>query len=130
MTGLRRLLTASATIAALSGSSLASSTAHADDHHRGRDRVQRVLLLSVEGLHAADLEICVAKGTCPNLAGLTEHASTYTNASTTKPSDSFPGLLAQVTGGTSKTTGVFYDDSYDRTLFELGSNCTVGPGTE
>jgi hypothetical protein len=130
MTGLRHLLTASATIAVLSGSSLASSTAHADDHHRDRDRVQRVLLLSVDGLHAVDLEICVAKGTCPNLAGLTEHGSTYTNASTTKPSDSFPGLLAQVTGGTSKTTGVFYDDSYDRTLFVPGSNCTVGPGTE
>jgi hypothetical protein len=51
------LLTASATIAVLSGSSLASSTAHADDHHRDRDRVHSVLLLSFDGLHAADLEI-------------------------------------------------------------------------
>lgn len=44
--------------------------------------------------------------------------------------DSFPGLLAQITGGTSKSTGIFYDDSYDRTLFASGTNCTVGPGTE
>jgi hypothetical protein len=29
-----------------------------------------------------------------------------------------------VTGGTPKTTGLYYDDSYDRTLFPPGSNCT------
>jgi len=86
-----------------------ASISFADDGHRG---VQHVLLLSIDGFHAVDLEICVAKGTCPNLAKLTKHGITYTNASTTKPSDSFPGLLAQVTGGTSKSTGVFYDDSY------------------
>src|SRR5207245_7340963 len=99
----------------------------ADDGHRG---VQHVFLLSIDGFHAVDLEICVAKGTCPNLSKLTEHGIIYTNASTTKPSDSFPGLLAQVTGGTSKSTGVFYDDSYDRTLFAPGSSCKTGPGTE
>jgi Type I phosphodiesterase / nucleotide pyrophosphatase len=53
---------------------------------------------------------------------------------TTKPSDSFPGLLAQLTGGTSKSTGVFYDDSYDRTLFAPAGNpaapCAKGPGGE
>ena len=69
--------------------------------------VQHVLLLSVDGLHAVDLEFCVTKGNCPNLKKLTEHGLNYTNASTTKPSDSFPGLLAQLTGGTSKSTSVF-----------------------
>ena len=93
-------------------------------------RTRHVLLISIDGFHAVDLEVCVAKGTCPHLAGLTRTGVTYTNASTTKPSDSFPGLLAQLTGGTPKSTGVFYDDSYDRTLFAPGSNCTVGPGTE
>jgi hypothetical protein len=92
--------------------------------------VQQVLLISIDGFHAVDLEICVAAMTCPNLASLTRTGVTYTNASTTKPSDSFPGLLAQITGGTPKSTGIFYDDSYDRTLFAPGSNCTVGPGTE
>jgi len=86
------------------------STGYADE--RGQGSVEHVLLLSVDGLHAVDLEVCAAAGTCPNLAKLTRHGITYTNASTTKPSDSFPGLLAQVTGGTSKSTGVFYDDSY------------------
>ena len=68
---------------------------------------KRVLLLSVDGLHAVDLSNCVVARTCPHLAQLTETGITYTNAVTTKPSDSFPGMLAQVTGATSKSTGVF-----------------------
>ena len=85
------------------------------------------MLLSVDGLHAVDLENCTMTGLCPNLSKLTGHGITYANALTTEPSESFPGLLAQVTGGTSKSTGVFYDDSYDRTLFAPGSNCTARP---
>lgn len=94
------------------------------------DRIEHVLLLSIDGFHAVDLANCTASGLCPNLERLTDHGTTYTNASTTKPSDSFPGLLAQLTGGTSKSTGVFYDDSYDRTFFAPGSNCLGTPGTE
>src|SRR5262249_32222679 len=45
-------------------------------------------------------------------------------------SDSFPGLLAMVTGGTPKTTGVFYDDSYSRALWAPGNACIGAPGTE
>jgi len=102
--------------------------AKADDHG-----INHVLLLSVDGLHAVDLANCMAADTCQHLAQLTEHGITYSNAATTKPSDSFPGMLAQVTGATSKSTGVFYDDSYDRTLFAPsggGTGCTAGPGTE
>ena len=98
-------------------------------HHHGND-IQHVLLISIDGFHAVDLSNCVASESCPNLQRLTSHGTTYTHASTTKPSDSFPGLLAQLTGGTSLTTGVFYDDSYDRTYFPPGSNCTGTPGTE
>src|ERR1700736_6552300 len=126
---LSKLLATTAIATALVAATPASISS-ADDGHRD---VQHVLLLSIDGFHAVDLEICVAKGTCPNLSKLAEHGITYTNASTTKPSDSFPGLLAQVTGGTSKSTGVFYDDSYDRTLFAPsggGTGCTTGPGTE
>ena len=122
---LTKLLTTTAIASALLGTMPA--TGSADEGGRG---VQHVLLVSIDGFHAVDLEVCVATGACPNLAKLTHHGINYTNASTTKPSDSFPGLLAQVTGGTSKSTGVFYDDSYDRTLFAPGSNCQMGPGTE
>src|SRR3974390_1741002 len=97
-------------------------------------RVDHVLLVSVDGLHAVDLENCIATKLCPSLANLTNHAVVYPNASATKPSDSFPGLLAQVTGGTPKTPRVFYDDSYDRTLFAPAGNppqpCKSGPGAE
>jgi hypothetical protein len=117
-------------IAALGFASLIAASPSRADEHRDFDKIQHVLLISIDGFHAVDLANCTAAGTCPNLERLTDHGSTYNNASTTKPSDSFPGLLAQLTGGTAKTTGVFYDDSYDRTFFAPGSNCTGTPGTE
>ena len=101
-----------------------------DSHDNGRGQIRHVLLVSVDGLHAVDLANCEKAGTCPELAKLAQHGITYANASTTMPSDSFPGLMAMLTGGTSKSTGVYYDDAYDRTLFAPGSNCTDGPGTE
>jgi hypothetical protein len=110
----------------------AASRADSDGHH-----IRHVLLLSIDGLHQHDLARCMQSGTCPTLAKLAGRGVTYTNARTTTPSDSFPGLLAQLTGGTSKTTGVFYDDSYDRTLFSPDgqfpaspAGCSGNPGTE
>jgi hypothetical protein len=38
-------------------------------------------------------------------------------------------MIAQVTGGTPKTTGVYYDDSYDRTLFSPDGVFPTGPGS-
>jgi hypothetical protein len=80
------------------------------------DQVARVLLISIDGMHAIDFENCVANGTCPHLAELKEHGVNYTRTSTSKPSDSFPGLMALVTGGTPKTVGAYYDVAYDRVL--------------
>ncbi len=37
-------------------------------------RVDHVLLISVDGLHAVDLENCIATNLCPRLAKLTNHA--------------------------------------------------------
>jgi len=88
-----------------------------------------VLLLSVDGLHAIDLANCIAAETCPNLAELEDSGVLYSNASTSKPSDSFPGLMAQVTGGSPISTGVWYDAGYDRTYFPVGTKkCTGPPG--
>ena len=92
--------------------------------------VNRVLLISIDGMHAIDLADCVQANTCPTLAQLSSTGVTYTNASTTIPSDSYPGLTAQVTGGLPPTTGIWYDDHWDRTLFPAGSNCQGTPGTE
>ena len=76
---LSKLLTTTAIAAALVAA-MPASIGSADEGH---SQVQHVLLLSIDGFHAVDLEICVAKGTCPNLSKLTEHGVTYTNASTT-----------------------------------------------
>src|SRR5437867_387093 len=60
--------------------------------------IKHVLLLSIDGMHASDLEWYVANHAESTLARLTATGRTYTNASATKPSDSFPGMLAMVTG--------------------------------
>ena len=52
----------------------------------------------------------------PDLAALGKTGVNYTRTTTSRPSDSFPGLMALVTGGTPKTVGAFYDVAYDRVL--------------
>jgi hypothetical protein len=84
---------------------------------------QHVLLISIDGFHALDLAECIHSETCPTLAELARHGVTYTNASTSRPSDSFPGFTAQITGGLPPTTGIWYDVTYDRDLYPPGSNC-------
>ena len=90
---------------------------------------KHVLLLSVDGMHETDLANFIAANPDSALAGLAAHGVHYAKASSAKPSDSFPGLLAIVTGGSPRSTGVYYDDSYDRTLSPPGSKCAT-KGTE
>src|SRR5215470_5268660 len=85
-------------------------------HINNRNGIRRVLLISIDGMHALDYENCVNAHTCPTLAGLGLTGVNYTRTSTSKPSDSAPGLMALVTGGTPRSTGVFYDVAYDRVL--------------
>jgi len=84
--------------------------------------IKRVLLISIDGMHAVDFTNC-AKGIstvnsgdpyCPALAALGQTGVNYVAASTSKPSDSFPGLTAIVTGGSPALTGVYYDVAYSR----------------
>jgi hypothetical protein len=94
--------------------------------------ISRVLLISIDGMHAVDYDNCVAAGTCPNLASLGQAGVSYKHTSTSKPSDSFPGLTALVTGGTPTSTGIYYDVAYDRTLSPpaetTGNGLTGAPG--
>jgi Type I phosphodiesterase / nucleotide pyrophosphatase len=97
--------------------------AHADGggDYRGNG-IKHVLLISIDGMHALDFINCSqgisgANGGapyCPNLAALAETGVNYLETSTSKPSDSFPGLIALVTGGSPRTVGAFYDVAYDR----------------
>src|SRR5579863_9727966 len=86
-------------------------TSHAADIKK-----DHVLLISIDGMHAVDYQNCVAANTCPNLASLGRTGVNYTRTSTSRPSDSFPGLMALVTGGTPKSVGAFYDVAWDRVL--------------
>jgi len=88
--------------------------------------IQHVLLISVDGFHAADLQNYIAMSPTSALAQLATAGVIYPNASTSRPSDSFPGLLSMVTGGTPKSTGVYYDDAYDRSYLAPGTtNCVT-----
>jgi hypothetical protein len=118
------------TLAALAAFSCSAQAADDLDKGRHPQRVAHVLLISVDGMHEVDLENYVKAHPQSTFAKLTAHGVHYTQASTSKPSDSFPGMLALATGGTPITHGVFYDDSYDATLFPPGSNCTGPAGTE
>ena len=107
----------------------------------GARNIRHVLLLSIDGMHAVDLYNCShgiegANGGapyCPNLARLTGEAINYVNVSSSKPSDSFPGLAALVTGGSPKSTGLYYDVAFDRSLdaptITTGTGLAGGPCT-
>jgi hypothetical protein len=83
--------------------------------------VDHVLLISVDGLHAADLDWYVGSHPGSTLARLARQGRSYASARTPYPSDSVPGLLAQLTGGLPAQTGVYYDDSYSRALLPAGT---------
>ena len=85
-----------------------------------------MLLLSVDGLHQADLAGYAADHPSSGLAHLVHRGKSFTHALTSVPSDSFPGMVAQVTGGNPSTTGVYYDDSYNHDLLPAGSTSSAG----
>ncbi len=103
---------------------VASALAQDRDNDWDRSQIRHVLLISVDGMHAVDFRNCsqgiagVNSGApyCPNLAALGTTGVNYVAASTSKPSDSFPGLMTLMTGATPRTMGIYYDVSYDRSL--------------
>ena len=88
--------------------------------------VKHVLLISVDGLHQSDVTQCIANHLCPTIAMLSAAGANYTNASTSEPSDSSPGVMAFFTGATPKLNGVYYDDSYDRTFYAPAAQTSSG----
>ncbi len=103
-------------------------------------KITHVLLLSIDGMHAVDFINCAngisgannGQPYCPNLAALKTTGVNYLYASTSRPSDSFPGLMAIVTGGSPRTVGAFYDVAYDRSLdppaMTTGNGVAGNPG--
>jgi hypothetical protein len=102
------------------------NAASSGDRHHG---FRHVLLISVDGLHALDVANYVTNNPNSALAELSGHGITYTSARTPANSDSFPGLLALLTGGSTISHGLLYDVSYDRTIFDpTNTTCSGGGG--
>ena len=125
-------------------SALVCAGAVAQNHQDGnwdRGDIKHVLLISIDGMHAVDFKNCAegiagangGKPYCPNLAALGTTGVNYVAASTSKPSDSFPGLMTIVSGATPRTLGVYYDVAYDRSLdgpqVQTGNGNGPGPCT-
>jgi hypothetical protein len=88
-------------------------------------KVEHVLLLSLDGFHDGDLTSYVAAHPTSALAEVLARGRRYSNASAQTPSDSFPGTLAMTTGGSPRSTGVYYDVSWDNDLSPAGSDCST-----
>src|SRR5215470_14912142 len=110
-------------------------------NHKHHGHIKRVLLISVDGMHAVDFKNCAngiaganhGQPYCPAIAALGATGVNYVAASTSKPSDSFPGLTAIITGGSPALTGVYYDVAYSRNLdgpaVQTGNGNGPGPCT-
>ncbi len=101
-------------------------------HDQGRGHhphaIKHVLLISVDGLHQSDLDWYVAHHPRSELAKVSSAGAEYTSAHTPAPSDSDPGMTAQMTGGNPRTTGVYYDVEYNHALLPAGTNsCHAQP---
>ncbi|CAG8674547.1 8162_t:CDS:2, partial [Scutellospora calospora] len=79
--------------------------------NKRRKSCRHVLLISIDGLHQKDVDVFTSANPKSTLAKILKHSVYFKNAKDALPTDSFPGLLAQLTGGHPKTTGVWYDNS-------------------
>jgi Type I phosphodiesterase / nucleotide pyrophosphatase len=124
---IRRAAAVVATAAtALGGAAVASAaTGPANDGHSSG--VRHVLLISVDGLHQQDLAWYVGAYPHSVLAALDHRGLEFSNASTPFPSDSSPGMTAQVTGGNPRSTGIYYDDTWNHDVFPAGTTNCSGP---
>ena len=105
-----------------------------DDNENEGKNYKYVALFSVDGFHSSDVAKYTSLRPKSNIAALLATGYEYTNALTSAPSDSFPGTLNQYTGASPRTTGVWYDDIWDRSLYPPFSvnktRCQGKPGAE
>jgi Type I phosphodiesterase / nucleotide pyrophosphatase len=125
---LKQRLLAVALSIGLIGTTLPAPACANDELGEGH-KIKHVLLISVDGLHALDVANYVKAHPGSALAQLSRHGITYSNARTPANSDSFPGLMALLTGGSPNTIGLFYDVSYNRSIFDpTNTTCSGQPG--
>lgn len=125
------------TCAAVALAALAAGTANAGPTPAASNRAgpaaqRHVLLLSIDGMHQQDLAWYVRHHPKSALAELVRAGTSYSRAQTPVPSDSFPGMIGQLTGGNPRTTGIYYDDTFNHALLPAGTTNCAGatPGAE
>jgi hypothetical protein len=104
---------------AVAAATVSARSSHANTYRDGT--VSHVLLISVDGMHQSDVAWFVKHHPRSVLAQLTYHGLEYVDARTPIPSDSFPGMVAQVTGGDPRVAGVYYDAEYNHDLLAPGT---------
>jgi len=93
--------------------------------HHAHGAAEHVLLLSIDGMHQFDFDAYVAANPTSTLASLVGRGTHYTNVTSSRPSDSFPGTLAMTTGGSPRATGYYYDVTWNDRLSPAGSGCAT-----
>src|SRR5262249_60200847 len=88
-----------------------------------REPAKHVLLLSVDGLHQSDLAWFIEHHPGSALSKLVRKGVEFTHAQTPVPSDSFPGLIAQATGGNPSSTGGYLDDPFNHPRLPPRTTC-------
>jgi len=126
---IRRAAAVAASVATVLGGSAFASAAGTAGHGGAGTSVgiRHVLLISVDGLHQQDLTWYVRNFPRSVLASLDRRGVEYASAMTPFPSDSFPGMVGQVTGGDPRVTGIYYDDTWNHAVFPAGTTNCSGP---
>src|SRR5206468_565701 len=74
-----------------------------------------------------DFALWIKNNPSSALAKLAAQGVNFTNASTTKPSDSVPATVGIFTGGSPAIGGMYYDDAYHRAWFAPTDTACAGP---
>src|SRR5690242_14825920 len=77
-----------------------NTAGYGDDH-----KIRRVMVISIDGMHALDMALWVKSHPDSALGKLSAQGINYTNASTTRPSDSIPATVGIFTGGSPAVGG-------------------------
>lgn len=85
---------------------------------------QRVILISIDGLHAFDLAHWIQQYPQSTLAQLASRGIIYTNANV-PIGDKAVGMAAMITGGSPISAGIVSSDGWDRALSPAASSCKL-----
>ncbi len=102
-----------------------SGDAHAATSDSPGSGIKHVLLISIDGAHALDIQNFIRTNPDSAIAQLQRRGVTFTNARQPMLGDSTPGLLSIITGGSPATTGLIYSPFYARDLSPPGSDCST-----